>query len=587
MRDAPDIVEELRKKERLGNFSNSLQNTPQDTHESNKISNDNNFKTTSSENKDFKNSVIDEQCYDRELTNVIENSIMLFEISPETIIIIDNKGNVLDVNSRIYDWLGYEREELVGYNLFNFPFFANKYKNNNFNLSKNTIFSETTSAYELDFITKNGKKKTGSVHTVPIKNKNNKISGGLIMISDITESKDAREEINKLSQFQDSVIDNANVWLSAMNLIGNVVIWNKAAEAITGYPREEVLGRDSIWDWLKSDEEQYKRDITTKGVSNIGGEVFSQNFETLIKRKDGNIRTVSWNSRNILDNTENPIGSITLGLDITEQKKSEEEIKIQNAELKRLNRIKSDFLNVTSHELRTPMVAIKGYAQLLSDLSLGEITDKQKKAIDVVLRNTTRLNKLVQDILDVSRLESGTMKFLPEDTDIGELTRETAETMQSSANAKQMKINSIIEDNLPNLIIDPERIKQVLVNLVNNAIKFSPNNSDINIQVKKEGEYVIFEIQDFGRGIPKNMIEKIFDTFYQVDSTNDRKLMGGAGLGLAISRGIVVAHGGNIHVESRVNKGSTFKFTLPLKPVEDIEGRFKKLNIFSPEYLNK
>jgi len=586
MRDAPDIVEELRKKERLGNFSNSLQNTLQDTHESNKISNHNTFKTTSSDSKDFKNSVIDDQCYDEELTNVIENSIMLFEISPETIIIIDNKGNVLNVNSRIYDWLGYEREELIGYNLFNFPFFANKYKNKNFDLSKNTIFSEITSAYELDFITKNGKKKTGSVHTVPIKNKNNKISGGLILISDITESKDAREEINKLSQFQDSVIDNANVWLSAMNLMGNVVIWNKAAEAITGYPREEVLGRDSIWDWLKSDEEQYKRDITTKGVSNIGGEVFSQNFETLIKRKDGNIRTVSWNSRNILDNTENPIGSITLGLDITEQKKSEEEIKIQNAELKRLNRIKSDFLNVTSHELRTPMVAIKGYAQLLSDFSLGEITDKQKKAIDVVLRNTTRLNKLVQDILDVSRLESGTMKFLPEDTDISELTKEIAETMESSANSKQKKINSIIEDNLPNLIIDPERVKQVLVNLVNNAIKFSPNNSDINIQVKKEVDCVLFEVQDFGRGIPKNKIEKIFDTFYQVDSANDRKLMDGAGLGLAISRGIVVAHGGNIHVESRVNKGSTFKFTLPLKPVEDIEGRFKKLNIFSPENLN-
>ncbi len=586
MRDAPDIVEELRKKEKLGNFSNSLQNTLQDTHESNKISNHNTFKTTSSDSKDFKNSVIDDQCYDRELTNVIENSIMLFEISPETIIIIDNKGNVLNVNSRIYDWLGYEREELIGYNLFNFPFFANKYKNKNFDLSKNTIFSEITSAYELDFITKNGKKKTGSVHTVPIKNKNNKISGGLILISDITESKDAREEINKLSQFQDSVIDNANVWLSAMNLMGNVVIWNKAAEAITGYPREEVLGRDSIWDWLKSDEEQYKRDITTKGVSNIGGEVFSQNFETLIKRKDGNIRTVSWDSRNILDNTENPIGSITLGLDITEQKKSEEEIKIQNAELKRLNRIKSDFLNVTSHELRTPMVAIKGYAQLLSDFSLGEITDKQKKAIDVVLRNTTRLNKLVQDILDVSRLESGTMKFLPEDTDISELTKEIAETMESSANSKQMKINTILEDNLPNLIIDPERVKQVLVNLVNNAIKFSPNNSDINIQVKKEVDCVLFEVQDFGRGIPKNKIEKIFDTFYQVDSANDRKLMGGAGLGLAISRGIVVAHGGNIHVESRVNKGSTFKFTLPLKPVEDIEGRFKKLNIFSPENLN-
>ena len=588
MRDAPDIVEELRKKEKLGNFYNNSHKTPQDTHESKskKTSNDGVCKTMLSHDEDFKNSVSDGQYDNRELTNVIENSIMLFEISPETIIIIDNKGNVLDINARIYDWLGYEREELIGDNLFNLPFFADKYKNNIFDLSTNAIFSEKTSSYELDFISKNGEKRTGSVHAVPIKNRSNKISGGLIMISDVTESKAAKERINKLSQFQDSVIDNANVWLSAMNLMGNVVIWNKAAEAITGYPREEVLGHNSIWDWLNPDDIQCKRDITTKGISHIGGDVFSQNFETLIKRKDGNIKTVSWDSCNILDNTKNPIGSITLGLDITEQKRSEEEIKRQNVELKRLNRIKSDFLNVTSHELRTPMVAIKGYAQLLFDLSLGEITDKQKKALAVVLRNTTRLNKLVQDILDVSRLESGTMKFLPEDTDISELTKEIAETMESSANSKQKKINSIIEDNLPNLIIDPERVKQVLVNLVNNAIKFSPNNSDINIQVKKEVDCVLFEVQDFGRGIPKNKIEKIFDTFYQVDSANDRKLMDGAGLGLAISRGIVVAHGGNIQVESRVNKGSTFKFTLPLKPVEDIEGRFKKLNIFSPEYLN-
>ena len=586
MRDAPDIVKELREKERLGSFSNSLNNTPQDMHESKKVSNDAACKTTLSHDEDFKNSVSDGQYDNRELTNVIENSIMLFEISPETIIIIDNKGNILDINARIYDWLGYEREELIGDNLFNLPFFADKYKNNIFDLSTHTILSEKALSYELDFITKNGEQRTGSVHAVPIKNRNNKISGGLIMISDVTESKTEKEEINKLSQFQDSVIDNANVWLSAMNLIGNVVIWNKAAEAITGYPRGEVLGHNSIWDWLTPDEKQCKRDITTKRVSHIGGEVFSQNFETLIKRKDGNIKTVSWDSCNILDNTKNPIGSITLGLDITEQKRSEEEIKRQNTELKRLNRIKSDFLNVTSHELRTPMVAIKGYVQLLSDFSLGEITDKQKKALNVVLRNTNRLNKLVQDILDVSRLESGTMKFIPEDTDIGKMTKETAETMQSSANEKQMKINTILEDNLPSLIIDSERVKQVLVNLVNNAIKFSPCNSDINIQVKKERDYISFEVQDFGRGIPKNKIEKIFDTFYQVDCVKDRKLMGGAGLGLAISRGIVVAHGGNICVESKVNKGSTFKFTLPLKLVEDIEDRFKKLNIFSPENFN-
>ncbi len=582
MGDAPDIVEELRKQERLGNFNSRSQSTGQDTYGSEKILNDNAYKTTLYNSENFKNSEGNESYDIGGLTNAIENSIMLFEISPETIMVIDDKGSVLDVNARIYDWLGYKRGEIIGKSLFGLPFFTDKYKNNVFDFSMDVIFSEKTLPYELDFTTKSGEKRTGSMHAVPIKNSKNKISGGLIMISDVTESKTAREEISKLSQFQDSVIDNANVWLSAMNLIGSIVIWNKAAETITGYLREEVLGRDSIWDWLSPDEAQYKGNITTRGVTHIEGEVSSQNFKTLIKRKDGNIRTVSWNSRNILDNTKNPIGSVTLGLDITDQERSGEEIKRQNAELKRLNRIKSDFLNVTSHELRTPMVAIKGYAQLLSDLSLGKVTDKQKKALDVVLRNITRLNKLVQDILDVSRLESGTMKFLPEDADIGKMIKETAETMQSSANEKQIKINTILEDSLPSLVIDSERIKQVIVNLVNNAIKFSPCESDINMQIKKEGEYILFEIQDFGRGIPKNKIEKIFDTFYQVDSAKDRKLMGGAGLGLAISRGIVVAHGGNIYVESRVNKGSTFRFTLPLKPVEDIEDRFKKLNIFSP-----
>ena len=583
MGDAPDIVEELRKQERLGNFNSKSQGTGQDTHGSKKILNGNAYKTTLYNSENFKNSGSNESYDLGGLANAIENSIMLFEISPETIIVTDYNGNVLDVNARIYDWLGYKRGEIIGKNLFGLPFFTDKYKNNVFDFSMDAIFSEKTFPYEIDFTTKSGEKRTGSIHAAPIKNSKNKISGGLIMISDVTESKAAREKISKLSQFQDSVIDNASVWLSAMNLMGNVVIWNKAAEIITGYPREEVLGRDSIWDWLSPDEAQYKRNITTKGITHIEGEaLFPQNFETLIKRKDGNIRTVSWDSCNILDNTRNPIGSVTLGFDITDQKRSEKKIKRQNAELKRLNRIKSDFLNVTSHELRTPMVSIKGYAQLLSDLSLGKVTNKQKKALDVILRNTIRLNKLVQDILDISRLESGTMKFLPEDADIGKMIKETAETMQSSANENQIKINTILGDDLPSIVIDSERVKQVIVNLVNNAIKFSPCESDINLQVKKEGEYVLFEIQDFGRGIPKNKIEKIFDTFYQVDSAKDRKLMGGAGLGLAISRGIVAAHGGEMWVESKVGKGSTFKFTLPLKPVEDMEERFKKLNIFSP-----
>ena len=232
------------------------------------------------------------------------------------------------------------------------------------------------------------------------------------------------------------------------------------------------------------------------------------------------------------------------------------------------------------------MSAIKGYVQMVLKQTLGEISEEQKKALNVVLRNTDRLDNLIRDILDVSRLESGTMKFVPGQTDLEKMVDEAVETLQSSADLKDIKINMDLEDNLPELIIDQERIKQVIINIVNNAIKFSPDGSIVNIRAEKEKEDVLFEVQDFGKGIPKNKQKKVFDMFYQVDSDMDRKF-GGTGLGLAISQGIVFSHGGKIWVESKVGEGSTFRFILPIKPVQDIEDRFREADIFGLECNKK
>lgn len=264
--------------------------------------------------------------------------------------------------------------------------------------------------------------------------------------------------------------------------------------------------------------------------------------------------------------------------------KSQLIIEEKNIELEKLNTLKSAFLNITSHELRTPMSSIKGYIQMLLKQKLGNVNEEQKSALEVVLRNTDRLNHLIQDILDVSRLESGTMKFIQENADIGRMVEEIAETMQSSATLKEIKLNTEIGEGIPDLFIDKERITQVVINLTNNAIKFSPDGSIINLKVKKEHDDVLFEVEDFGRGVPKDKQYKVFDTFYQVDSGADTKF-GGAGLGLAISRGIVIAHGGKIWVESegKPGKGSTFRFTLPIKSVKDIEKRFKGVDIFRLE----
>ena len=260
--------------------------------------------------------------------------------------------------------------------------------------------------------------------------------------------------------------------------------------------------------------------------------------------------------------------------------KSQKKIKQQNIELKKSNRIKSEFLNVMPHELRTPIASIKGYIQMLLKQTLGNITEEQKKALDVVLRNTDRLDYLVQDILDASQLQSGTMKFVPEQTDFKKMINESIETTQSFADLKDKKIDVDVEDKIPELFIDEKRIKQVIMTLINNAIKFSPDGSIINIRAKKEDNDILFEIQDFGQGIPNDKQEKIFDTFYQIDSSMTRSV-GGVGLGLAVSRDIVLAHGGKIWVESKEGKGSRFRFTLPIKPVKDVESEFKKIDVFS------
>lgn len=262
-----------------------------------------------------------------------------------------------------------------------------------------------------------------------------------------------------------------------------------------------------------------------------------------------------------------------------ELKKSKQRIELKNIQLKKLDELRSNFLNITSHELRTPMASIKGYIQMLLKQILGDINEEQKRGLEVVLRNTDRLDALIQDILDISRLESGTLKFFPEKTDIGKIVTESVETMQSAADLKNIRINADVKDRIPELVVDQERVKQVLVNLIDNAIKFSPDSSSVNVRAKRQGDDVLFEVQDFGRGIPKDEQKRVFEAFYQVDSGMDRKF-GGAGLGLSVSRGIILAHGGEIRVRSTLNKGSTFVFTLPIEPVQDIEGRFKEADIF-------
>ena len=238
-----------------------------------------------------------------------------------------------------------------------------------------------------------------------------------------------------------------------------------------------------------------------------------------------------------------------------------EDLKEAMQKQKQLERVKTEFLSVTSHELRTPVTPMKAQLQMLLGGYFGDITDEQKKSLDLILLNTNQLDTLISDILDISKLESGSMKFRSSKADINAILKEVTDIMQIKANDKHITIAPDAQQ-IPPFVMDKERIRQVLINLVNNAIKFSKEHTTITVRLENKQDHVLCSVVDQGIGIDKKDQERLFKPFSQVDSSMSRPYEG-SGLGLAISKGIIKNHGGTIGVQSELGKGATFFFTLP------------------------
>ncbi|HUS99076.1 MAG TPA: HAMP domain-containing sensor histidine kinase [Candidatus Thermoplasmatota archaeon] len=234
-----------------------------------------------------------------------------------------------------------------------------------------------------------------------------------------------------------------------------------------------------------------------------------------------------------------------------------------------LDKSKSEFLSITSHELRTPITPLKAQLQMLEQEYFGKLTEKQKESLKVILRNAERLNKIIEDFLEVSRIEAARLKFAFRKTNLQDIVKDTVEFMIGFAREKNITLLSTTGEPLT-VEIDPDRISQVLRNLVHNAIKFSPAASSIEINIEPQGEYIQFSVKDKGVGLNADDQIRVFEPFYQVEGSLSRN-HGGTGLGLTICRGIIEAQKGKIWAESKPGLGSTFYFTVPIKPVYDIE----------------
>lgn len=225
--------------------------------------------------------------------------------------------------------------------------------------------------------------------------------------------------------------------------------------------------------------------------------------------------------------------------------------------------MKNEFVSTVSHELRTPLTSIKGYVDLILDGSAGEISEIQQEFLGIVKENSDRLVELINEMLDISRIESGRVHLKVEPIDVGDSVRGSVDTFRAVLAQGGHTITISVAKNLPLVAADRDRVGQVLVNLISNALKYSPGGGEVIVKARREGDFVLVSVTDQGLGITREDQKRLFTKFYRVDTAMTREI-GGTGLGLSICKTIIELLGGSIGVKSKAKAGSTFWFTLPL-----------------------
>ncbi len=347
-----------------------------------------------------------------------------------------------------------------------------------------------------------------------------------------------------------SLLENVRLLVISLDREGKIDYVNPFLLELTKYNLTEVIGKNWFTDFLSSEEQEPAQAIHNQILQpSFSSSLYHQ--QKVIFPKSETETTIAWNCTQLRNNQGEPTGVICIGEDITEQQA--------------IQKKKDEFVSVVSHELRTPLTSIRGALALLAENKVNPQTEQGKHLLQIANSSSEHLVKLVNDLLELEHLESGTIELIKSEVNTKELMLRAVDEVQILANKAKVEIE-IVESDI-NFQADGDRLIQVLTNLLSNGIKFSEPNSTITLSAivqNKPAPRILFAVQDHGRGIPSDKLESIFERFNQVDAS-DSKRKGGTGLGLAISRNIIEQHGGKIWAESVYGEGSTFYFTIPTK----------------------
>ncbi len=465
----------------------------------------------------------------------------------------DLQGNLLSVNTHAAESLGRSVEEIVGRPLIDFVEKSSREGLRKY-LARVTATGEDQGLLHLCH-------ESGEVLVVAYRNKLIEVPDREPYVLgfgvDITEQVRAEGRVRTLTRQSDSILESVGDGIFGIDLNGNVTVINSAASQMLGYRSQELLGGalDTICRHVNPDGSvsvtpdcpilQTLADLKTVRIS-----------DGAFWRKDGTSFPVEYVARPQIEATEGAsgeqkaVGVVIAFTDTTERRA--------------LDRMKDEFISTVSHELRTPLTSLRAALGLVTGGALDKRPEKMKQMLEIALGNTDRLVRLVNDILDLERISSGKSDLQSTMCSMDDLLTRAAGLQQAAA--AKANIRMVCRPAGVEVWADPDRILQALTNLISNAIKFSPAGSQIQLQshAGEDGEAVI-EVEDHGRGIPADKLEHIFERFHQVDAS-DSRAMGGTGLGLAICRSIIHQHGGRIWATSVQGRGTTFHFTLPVRP---------------------
>jgi PAS domain S-box-containing protein len=383
-----------------------------------------------------------------------------------------------------------------------------------------------------------------------------------LMLRQHQEESSKREAI--LASIADGVVFN--------DQRGRIILVNRAAELILSRRAQDLIGRDlkDLFRLFTAGPRINILEAMRAILTNPQADIPPEASQTVMQIDN---RTISAHLSPVVTQGNEFLGIVTIFRDITKEVDSD--------------RAKSEFVSTVSHELRTPVTAIKGYTDLIYSGMVGEINDNQKQFLGIVKSNTERLTALINDLLDISRVETGRVRFEPEPVQLGDIIKNVIDALAPNAEDKEHTLNLKVEAGLAEIMGDPNRLNQVFTNLVGNAIKYTPEGGQIDVAVYSVEEAVRADVRDNGIGIGAEDLGKIFERFYRADHPLVQESRG-SGLGLSIVKMFVEMHGGRVWAESDAGTGSTFTVLLPLptaqkemepEPVSEAGARVSKRHV--------